>query len=283
METTILTGIIGNPLSHSLSPHIHNACYKELSLNWCYVPFEADSDDAVKSLLKYAKKSNIAGFNVTMPYKETVIEMLDELTSEASKIGAVNTIKISDNKATGYNTDVLAIIKVIEEKYGESLNDKTIVLLGAGGAAKAAASAVYSLGCKKLFVVNRTQKNADKLREIFKNGMLNIVLTTFDSGNLKHMLKNADIIINATPIGMFPKTEDVPINIEYLNAGQFVMDLIYRPASTSLIKGAARKGLKTIGGVPMFVYQATESFKILTGIDPPEGVMRTVIEDFLEA
>lgn len=283
METKVLTGIIGYPLSHSLSPIIHNACYDRLSLNWCYVPFEAKSDISVDSLLKYARESNIAGLNVTMPYKETVLSMIDELTPEAQKIGAVNTIKISNNKTVGYNTDAIAIMKVLKEEYGKSLKNKTVVLLGAGGVAKAAAYVICSLGCNKIFVVNRTEEKADKLKKIFKSEIADIDLIASNSTNLIHVVQGADIVINATPIGMFPNVENVPINTECLGTGQFVMDLIYHPAKTRFVKEATRKGSKTIGGVPMFINQAAESFKIWTGISPPKGVMEAVIKDFLEA
>lgn len=278
MQTTIITGIIGKPLAHSLSPIIHNACFKQLSLDWQYIPFEVEPE-AIDCLLKFARKSNIAGFNVTMPYKEMITGFLDELSHETLKIGAVNTVKILNGRAAGYNTDAGAIIRILKEQYGKSPKGKSVVLIGAGGAARAVAYAAHSLGCKKLAIINRTRSKAKRLKNDFKEEFDQINLLD-EPGDMKNAVESSDIIINATPVGMFPETGKLPINIEYLKKGQFIMDLIYHPAETNFIKEAKQMGIKAVGGMPMFIYQAAESFKIWTGINPPQETMAAVVKDF---
>lgn len=276
MHTTKIVGIIGNPLSHSLSPQIHNACFEKLSMNWNYVPFEIDMN-VLGNLIFFAKKSNVAGFNVTMPYKESVIEYLDEMSPESAMIGAVNTIKIDNGKAIGFNTDAYAINKVICDDQGKTLKDKKVLIIGAGGVAKAAAYSVINLGCRELKIANRSVEHGKGLAQSFDGYSCRV--THFGLDRLTNEAKSTDIIINATPVGMFPCLNKVPLDVELLHKEQYVLDLIYHPADTELVHGAREKGLRATGGVPVFIYQAAESFKIWTGVEPPVEVMARVIEE----
>lgn len=276
MITTKIVGIIGNPLAHSLSPYIHNACFKKLSMDWQYIPFEIEKDDLGK-LIELSKRSNIAGFNVTMPYKESVFKYLDSVEPEVEKIQAVNTIKIDGGTAIGFNTDAHAISKTIQDYYG-SLTGKKVLIIGAGGVAKAAAYSAMSLGCDEIRVLNRSSESVGKLLDVFQG---EIELSHVEPGRLTDILKSTDIIINATPVGMYPKENEVPLDANCLKEGQFVLDLIYHPAETKLLRDAIKRGLRVAGGVPVFIYQAAESFKIWTGLEPPVELMVKVIEEKL--
>lgn len=277
MTTQKIVGIIGSPLTHSLSPYVHNACFNEMSMNWQYVPFEI-GPDVLGSLLSVALESNICGFNVTMPYKEAAIRFLDGLSPEAEKIQAVNTIKIDNGRAVGYNTDAYAISRVLKDSYGH-LNGKSVVVLGAGGVAKAAAYSVITAGCERLTIVNRSQRSAEKMVELFRGDLAHLGYA--ETNGLTDILKSTDIIINATPAGMYPNEEAVPLDVNCLEKGQFVLDLIYHPAETRLLSEAKQRGLSVTGGVPVFVYQAKKSFAIWTGMEPPVETMEKVIEDKL--
>jgi shikimate dehydrogenase len=263
---TKITGIFGYPVDHTLSPAMQNAAFEELGLDYCYIPFLVHPDniaDAVRSI----RALNIAGVNITVPHKEKVMSLLDTIDKEALFIGAVNTIVNSEGRLAGYNTDGRGFMQSLDEN-GISVQDKKILVVGAGGAARAVS---YYL-CRKarnVFLYGRTKMKVDKLADDLKQIQNNIstVDNTFKIGE-------CDIIINATPLGL--KEEDpLPFDTNQVRSEQVVCDLIYK--QTRLLKEASEKGCITLNGLGMLLWQGAFAFELWTGKPPQIEVMRNAL------
>lgn len=273
--------MIGYPLSHSLSPLMHNAVIEKLNLNYVYIPFEIEPDSlrvAVKGLFK----SGVKGLNVTIPHKVAVIKILDELDESARLIGAVNTILIKKGSLKGYNTDADGFLESLKEK-GVRVRGKKVLLIGAGGAGRAICYALIKAGSKQITIVNRNLKKAKSLLKSFSEFNSSSVLRTdkFDIENIeKELIPQHQLIVNATSLGM--KNAN-PLEIDFKRAQKHtvVCDIIYNPPLTGFLKGARKRGLKTIDGTGMLVHQGAISFKLWTGISPPVDVMRKALKSFL--
>jgi shikimate dehydrogenase len=268
-------GVIGHPVKHSLSPLMHNAVFKKLGLKCKYGAFDIDAEELEQKVAGF--KENFAGINVTIPHKVSIIKHLDCLSEEAKLVGAVNTVKFC-GKTVGYNTDGIGCVKAFEESEVDP-KGKKILIVGAGGAARAIG---FQLAKEKaeLWVSDKIMEKAfDLASEIKKKLNARVHATTLDGETLVDLIKNADVLINATPIGMTPNVDETPIDTDMLKKGLMVMDIVYNPVETKLLKEARKKGCKTISGVGMFVHQGAESLKIWLGIKPPIDVMRkTVVE-----
>ncbi len=205
---TNVVGIIGNPIEHSLSPLMHNAAFKQLDLDYIYVPFLV-AENALKNAINGANSLNIKGLNVTIPHKTEIIKHLDSLDKAAELIGAVNTVKFDENGIIGFNTDGIGAVKSIEEV--SSVKNKKVIILGAGGAARAVAFQILIEGAGSLIIANRTSKNALNLQKDLRD-KLNADVKTVDFGEkLENELLDADILINTTPIGMYPDIDQEPL------------------------------------------------------------------------
>jgi len=272
---TNVTGIIGNPVEHSLSPLMHNAAFKYLGLDYIYVPFLV-AEDALEDAIMGSKSLNIKGLNVTIPHKTEVIRYLDSVDKIAELIGAVNTIKFDGNQAKGFNTDGIGAVKAIEEVSG--VKNKKVIILGAGGAARAIAFQILLEGAGSLVIANRTPENALNLqKDIIEK--LNLDVKTVDFGKgLESELLNADILINTTPIGMYPHTDDEPpVRSQMMHENLIVNDIVYNPLKTGLLREAEKCGAKTVSGIKMLIYQGVEAFKIWTGIYPPVSIFENAL------
>ncbi|WP_457612487.1 shikimate dehydrogenase [Methanocaldococcus sp.] len=267
---TKLIGLIGHPVEHSLSPIMHNAAFRDKNLNYVYLAFDV-KPEKLKYVIDGAKALNIVGFNVTIPYKVDIIKYLDSLDKDAELIGAVNTIKIEEDRAIGYNTDGIGARRALEEELGEVKNKK-ILILGAGGAARAVA---FELAKNNYIIIaNRTVEKAKKLAEEIKE-KLNAEVEYSD---LNPNLEGVNIVINATSVGMYPNVNVKPLlTAEQLKDVEAVMDLIYNPLETVLLKEAKKAGVKAINGLGMLIYQGAEAFKIWTGVEPNIKVMKKAI------
>ncbi|MGB9937974.1 MAG: shikimate dehydrogenase [Methanobacterium sp.] len=277
---TKVVGIIGNPVEHSLSPLMHNAAFRHLGLDYIYVPFQVDENN-LKSAINGAKSMNIKGLNVTIPHKTNIIPHLDSLDKAAELIGAVNTVKFENRKAIGFNTDGIGAVRAIEEV--TRVKDKKVIILGAGGAARAVAFQILIDHAGSLVIANRTPQNAINLQnEIIEK--LNADVKTTDYGEkLENELKDADILINTTPIGMYPNINQKPlVKAEMMHSNLVVNDLVYNPPKTCLIKECEKACAKSISGIKMLIYQGMESFKIWTGIYPSLEIFENAlkIKDF---
>lgn len=265
-ETKIL-GVIGNPVSHSLSPVFQNYLIKKHRLNWVYIPFCVDTKrfdffwEGIKSI------ENILGFNITIPFKELVLNHCDVISYEAKKIGAVNTVFFKGSRIYGFNTDVYGIISSIKYKLKtETLSGKKIMLIGAGGAAKAAVYALYTMGVNKLIIVNRSMDRAEALKEhAEKNFGIQVILKTFQELDKAIYSEKPYLIINSTSIGL--KGESFDINFQKLWKECKIFDMVYSKNGTKLIINALNSGLKAVDGLSMLVYQGLKSFTIWSGID----------------
>ncbi|MFX0020603.1 MAG: shikimate dehydrogenase, partial [Promethearchaeota archaeon] len=245
--------VIGHPIEHSMSPIMHNAAIQDLGLNFLYIAFDV-APNKLKEAIKGLKALNIKGINVTLPHKENVIKFIDEVDELAQKIGAINTIKNEDGFLIGRNTDVEGANKALIAAGCETAG-KNIVIIGAGGAAKAV---LYSLASEsnKVTIINRTEDRAKNLVSELKTRMgLNIESKKYSEIILKEEIGEADILINATPIGMFPTMNVSPVSKKILHSDLFVFDLIYNPLETHLIKDSKEIGCQTLSGLDMLVNQ----------------------------
>jgi shikimate dehydrogenase len=272
---TKVCGIIGNPVEHSLSPIMHNMSFQELNLDFVYVAFTVKKKE-LKATIHGVKLLGIFGLNVTMPHKQDVLMHLDKLDPVAESIGAVNTIVAKNGSLVGYNTDGVGAYKALCED-STSLNGSRVLLLGAGGAAKAIACHLAKQECH-LAILNRTPIKARNLAR-FLAGQFGVEATgnELSSEQIQKEAKRADILINATSVGMHPNSAYSLVKASWLRPEMYVMDIIYDPLETILIRDAKSIGAKVINGVDMLVHQGAISFEIWTGCQAPILTMRDAI------
>lgn len=259
---TYLTGLIGNPVEHSLSPEIHNFMFSETKENGIYLAFKVEKEN-IKKTLEGMKSLGIKGFNVTIPHKEEVLSSLDFISEEVKVIKACNTIFNNDGKLEGYNTDYLGFLKTLEEE-GFQIKGKNIAVLGAGGASRAILWALKNNKPSNVDIFNRSLDKAKNLIEEFEiESSRAFLLTDFKNHSLKY-----DLIINTTSVGMGTLKDQSPIeeNVE-LKKEVILYDLIYNPSKTKFLEIGASSNLKIINGLDMLLYQAILSFQIWTKND----------------
>jgi len=272
---TGVCGIIGDPVKHSLSPVMHNAAFEELNLDFVYVAFRVGREELREAIIG-ARSLDIHGLNVTMPHKNAVMRYLDEIDSTAKSIGAVNTILNDEGRLVGYNTDGVGALKALEEN-GITPNGKKLLLLGAGGAGKAIAFHA-AREVEELIILNRTPKKAKKLAEVLrKESNKKIDGNKFSTEIMKQELRDADILVNATSVGMHPDVNQSLVSPSLLKPDLCVIDIIYNPLETKLAKDAKTVGAKVISGIEMLVYQGAASFEIWTNHPAPVKVMKQAV------
>ncbi|MGB9845418.1 shikimate dehydrogenase [Methanothermobacter tenebrarum] len=271
---TNVVGVIGDPVEHSLSPIMHNAAFNHLKLDYVYVAFHVKKGMA-KEAIEAMKTFNIKGLNVTIPHKVRILKYIDEIDETAKLIGAVNTLKLEKGKVWGFNTDGIGCVRALEEV--TNLKGKNVIILGAGGASRAITFQLASSNVGSLHILNRTPENAKKIAEDIKE-KLGIKVFAGGLEHLKEKIGDADILINTTPVGMYPNIDARPLaTADILHENLIVKDLVYNPPQTRLLKEAEKAGAKTISGIKMLVYQGAESFKIWTGKEAPTSIMEKAI------
>lgn len=245
--------IIGDPVTHSKSPLLQNAMCQALGLDYVYL-CQPVKPEGLADFLAGAKALGYAGFNATMPFKELLIPYLDELDPLAKKLGAVNTVCIRDGKLYGYNTDCPGYIAALLT-VGFTPRDKRVLLLGAGGAAKAVAVGLADAGAARVTVANRTRQKAQAVAELIPGQG---AVTDWDAEALKEEAARCDLLVNATSLGMAGQGEFEDLDfLAALPQGALVSDLIYHPAQTELLKRAAELGYTTLNGLPLLMHQAS--------------------------
>lgn len=275
---TKITGLIGDPVEHTISPHMHNEGFSYFNLDYVYVPFQVRREN-LEAAINGAKSLDIKGLNVTIPHKIEVMEFLDVIDNTAELIGAVNTIKFG-HELIGYNTDGLGAIRAIEEL--TTVKDKRIVILGAGGASRAISFQAVLSGAGQVSIANRTRERASKLIDNLRDNLNADVKSISLGKELERELKESDILINTTPIGMYPNINHKPlVSSDMMHEGLIVNEVIYNPLETGLLKEAKKAGAETISGIKMLIYQGIESFKIWTGKEPPVKVFEDAINQQL--
>ncbi len=276
---TKIFGIFGYPIEHTLSPLMHNSAFKYLGLDYIYLPFEVRPSN-LKDAVSGIRGLDIKGVNVTIPHKERIIEFLDELTEEAKLIGAVNTVLNREGRLIGTNTDGPGFLEALKEGLGFLPQDKNAFLLGAGGAARAILVSLAINGTKRVVVANRNPKRAegliDQYRTIFKSTEL--IAIPLERRIISNYLKESNIFINATPIGMKNINGEVNIPLEDLPRDAVLFDTVYNPKETCFLLRAKALGIKGINGLGMLCYQGALSFEFWTGKKAPVQIMMETLE-----
>lgn len=276
---TRICGIYGYPLEHTYSPAMHNAAFNEMGLNYCYLPFLV-KPGSLKVAVEALRALGIAGVNVTIPHKEAVIPLLDDLSEEASIIGAVNTIVNRDGKLSGENTDGSGFLRSLLEETNFDPSGRTAIILGAGGAARAVAIQLALAGAGKLTIANRSLKRAEELAFMIslKTGTSTAVVQLPDKPGqdfLVDIIEEADLVVQTTPLGMYPHHQSLlPFPFKGIRPGQIVYDLVYNPVKTLFLKKAGAAGAITVSGLGMLLHQGALAFEMWTGVKAPVGVMR---------
>ena len=275
---TAITGIIGYPISHTFSPIMHNKAFKYLNLNFIYLPFLVKEKD-LRYAIRAIRALNIVGVNVTIPHKEKVIKYLDETSSDVKKIGAVNTILNKNGKLIGFNTDKFGFVQPLVSQNVE-LKNKKIMVLGCGGASRAVCFGLLENNISSLLITDIIKEKAIRLkrdlRKFYKDCKIEIVHSS--SEIIFNRLKDIDILVNATPVGMKPDSNSSPVyKIPKENKKLIVYDLVYNPVRTKLLNLAEKQNLKTINGIEMLIYQGAKAFEIWTGKQAPVDIMKGVV------
>jgi len=278
---TKVVGLFGYPVSHTLSPLMQNTAFKEVGINFIYLPFSVKPEE-LKKATRAIPALGIVGVNVTIPHKEKVIDYLDEISPEAEKIGAVNTIVNYEGKLIGYNTDGEGFIESLRRK-GLSLKERGVLLLGAGGAALAISVFLLKEGVNRLVLINRTYSKALNLVHRLKkiaSSQVKLELFEYKEGNSFPQRKKIDLLINATSLGM-QQQDPAPIDVSCFPTSTYVYDIIYN-RKTRLLEEARKRGMNCQGGIDMLIYQGALSFKMWTGKDAPIEKMKKVVEEHLK-
>jgi shikimate dehydrogenase len=272
--------LLAKSAGHSLSPAMHNAAFKYLSLEAHYEAVDVTSDDLAE-MVQSLRDDDVYGANVTIPHKLAVMPMMDKLSKAAKTIGAVNTIVNQGGELIGHNTDAAGFLQGLEDEK-VFLRKKVAVMLGAGGAARAIAYALLNSGVAKLWIYNRTvEKAAELVKEFAKVGSAAIL----KEEELPFIIRQAEILVNTTSVGMEHNgvaPDESPLPDGLLPKHGFVCDIIYRPAKTKLLQDAREANLKTQNGLPMLVYQGAEAFRLWTGQEAPAHVMLEAAKSVLQ-
>ena len=276
---TKVCAVIGDPVEHSLSPCFQNAAFQHLKLDFIYVAFTVKAED-LGDAISGVRSLGIYGLNVTMPHKISVIKYLDELDERADRIKSVNTILNRNGKLIGYTTDGIGVLNALKYN-GVDPKGKKVVILGAGGAARSASYALSEVA-GELVILNRTIERArnlaSKVRKLI-GSHVNVKWDGLTEESLRREVREADILINATPVGMSPDVNGTLVEKRLLHPDMVVFDMIYHPLKTRLLREAEEVGAKTINGLSMLIHQGAASFEIWTGMEAPVDVMMKAAEE----
>lgn len=281
--TTRLAGVVGWPVEHSLSPAMHNAAYEALDLDWAYLPLPVADEIGLRRFAAAARALPFVGFNITMPYKQAMLELCDEVATMARMAGAVNTVHVVDGNLIGYNTDGRGLLESLEADASFQCEGKSAVIYGAGGAAGAAFVALVLAKVSRITIVNRSAENADDLLDRMSQLLRQTEASHVVPAGAQEWIAEADLIVNATPIGM--KADDPsPVPQEWMRPGQVVCDMVYRSQPTSLVRAAQAAGATALDGLGMLVGQGATAVDIWNDsaqIRAPREVMRQAALDAL--
>lgn len=270
--STTRAAVIGSPVTHSLSPLLHNAAFNSLGMDWEYLALEI-TESELDEVLAQMRSGNLGGLSVTMPFKTRVASLVDECTSTAEKLSAVNCVVANEKGLIGHNTDGDGFLNGLIHEAQFDPKGKKVAVIGAGGAARAVIEALARSGAASIMVVNRTPAKAESAADLA--GEVGAV------GTLKD-ISGADLVVNATSIGMKDNQVDIPCSVDLLHSSQLVVDLIYHPLETRWISLAKQKGIDSHNGVSMLLFQAAEAFTLWTGEEAPISIMQEAITQELK-
>lgn len=274
---TQLCGLIGNPVEHSLSPAIHNAAFQKLQLNFVYLAFRVE--DLPGAIRGIRALGNIRGLSVTIPHKVAVIPYLDEVEPTAKYIGSVNTIVVEHGKLIGYNTDASGALRALTDA-GVNLQGQRVLMLGSGGAARAIAFALASgtlIDRLTILGIDEAERRA-LAGDLQTKTPLSVKEAPLSEEALRDALKDSQILLHCTPVGMSPRIDETCVPAPFLHPSLTVMDIVYNPVETRLLREARTAGCRTIRGLEMFLNQAAAQFELWTKHVAPLDVMRAVLE-----
>jgi shikimate dehydrogenase len=274
---TILYGVFGDPIRHSRSPIMLNRAFQEAGINAVYAAFHVRPEE-LRDAVRGIRALGYRGINVTIPHKVEVMQYLDEIDEGARIVGAVNTIVNESGKLIGYNTDGIGYVRSLKEETGIELKGKSVLLLGAGGAARGVAYALAKEGARRIYIANRTKERALELAETISSYTEAIGLGMDELGPV---VDEVQFVLNTTSAGMHPHVDEVPLPLEFLRSHHLVSDLIYNPRITRFLREAEARGARIHGGIGMFIYQGAFAFEYWTGTPAPVAAMRQVVEQSL--
>lgn len=276
---TRLVGIIGDPVSHSLSPRMQNAAFAAMGLNLCYVPLHVEAEHLPAALVGL-RAMQFLGANVTIPHKMAVARLLDNLASSAAMTGSVNTIVNREDRLEGHNTDGIGFIRSLEEHTQIDYKNSPVLITGAGGAARAVAVALAAKGVPQISIVNRTRATAAEFETLLTSNFpgLRVAVMTPDE-DYAELAAQSNLIINATPLGMEGSLKRLSLRVDKLSKKHVVCDIVYtKSQETPLLVAAKEKGASVLGGLGMLLHQGAEAIQLWTGFEPPIEIMRQAIE-----
>jgi shikimate dehydrogenase len=278
---TKFVGLIGHKLSHSISQQFQQAAFDHLGLDIRYQVWDTARDE-LPDIVEGLRDDSRLGANVTIPYKEAVLSLLNKVDKDARRIGAVNTIVKRDDKLVGYNTDAGGFIRALEEEGGFDPRGKRVVLIGAGGAARAVSFALIDAGVRSLVILNRSiergRELAKDLKWDLKDSDIEVIALSWKDGRTLTALSGCDLLVNCTSVGMKDSASEgkSPLSMGLIPKRALVYDVVYNPLETPLIVAAKKAGAHTLGGLPMLVYQGAESVELWTGKAAPIDIMMKV-------
>lgn len=273
--TTTLAAVIGSPVEHSLTPALMNAAFAASGLDWSCVAFEV-AHDRLPDALVGVRSLGIGGLSVTMPHKESAAACVDRLSPDAELLGAVNCIVNDGGALTGHNTDGEGFVRSVAHSHDFDVEGRRCVVLGAGGAARSIVLALARHRAEEIVVINRTIARAERCAALAGVAGRVVALEGAHSD-----LRDADLIVNATSVGMADGAGSVPFDTSLLHDGQLVIDIVYRPLRTALLEAARARGAAGSNGVAMLAHQAAIQFELWTGADAPIDVMLSAVADSL--
>ena len=269
--------ILGDPIEHSLSPVMQNAALEAAGIDGLYIPWRVKAAGLATAFESLRGMENFAGANVTLPHKEQAALLVDEVSSDAASVGAVNTIVSRGGRLFGANTDGQGFLRALQEDGGFVPKGRRTIVLGAGGAARAVAWSLAEAGVAELLVVNRTVERAESLAGLVGRGTgVSAIGLGIGDRRIPEKVADCALLVNATSVGLSP-SDPTPIDPALLRPGVLVYDLIYRPRETALLRAARARGCRAMGGLGMLLYQGALAFELWTGRKPSLEAMRTAL------
>lgn len=272
---TGVVGLIGHPVGHSKSPEMMNRAFRACGLNFVYLAFDVLPSE-LEAAVRGMRALGFRGWNVTIPHKVAILEYLDEVEETAREIGAVNTVVSRDGRLIGYNTDCEGYLRSLVEETGLELAGQRVLMIGAGGAARAVAYALAGAGVESITIANRTREKAERLAESLRRKTDARAVSLSELGRVAG---DVTLLVQTTSVGMHPDSEAIPIDPSLLHDRMTVSDLIYRPRKTLLLKEAEARGARIHGGMGMLLHQAALAFEKWMGRPAPLDVMREALEE----
>ena len=280
--TTKLLGVIGDPIEHSLSPVMHNAAIASLGVDYVYLAIPVKTADLSIAIAGF-NAIGLQGFSITIPHKQAILSFLTEVSSVAKVVGAVNTVWRTDAGWSGTNTDVEGFIAPLQA-YNRDWSQTMPLILGHGGAARAVVVGLTQLGCTEIHIVGRDVQRLSQFQQSWVDAPLPITINVHRWEQLPELMPKADLVVNTTPVGMYPNVEQSPLDnaaMQQLRVGAIAYDLIYTPNPTQFLQQAQQQGAIAIDGLEMLVQQGAAALKIWLGQTPPVDIMRQSLQKHL--